>query len=224
VGFINVYLNGVLLGSADYTATNGTTVVLATGAAVGNLVTIESFQVSSVLNAIPATSGSILLSGSYVTGVLPHASLPTGSVLQVVLGTTNTSVTNTTTTYADTNLTATITPRFTTSKILISIVQVMYLYDTSSAIDGGAGLIIQRNSSTIYTPAANRDLLSFYAPTGLTRFDIGTNMPLQYLDSPASISALTYKTQAALATAGAGASVICNGSGYSTITLMEIAG
>jgi hypothetical protein len=62
VGFINVYLNGVLLGSADYTATNGTTVVLATGAAAGNLLTVESFLVSSVLNAIPNTAGSVLSS------------------------------------------------------------------------------------------------------------------------------------------------------------------
>jgi hypothetical protein len=59
VGFINVYRNGVLLGSADYTATNGTTVVLATGATSGDLVTVESFLVSSVLNAIPATTGSV---------------------------------------------------------------------------------------------------------------------------------------------------------------------
>ena len=146
-----------------------------------------------------------------------------GQILQVVNGTTNTSVTNTTVTYADTNLTATITPKFTTSKILILIVQNMYLYDTSSAIDGGAGLIIQRNSSTIYTPAPSKDFFAFYAPTGLTRFDIGTMIPLNYLDSPASTSALTYKTQFALATAGTGVSTICNGAGYSTITLMEIA-
>ena len=59
VGFINVYRNGVLLGSADYTATNGTTVVLTTGATSGDLVTVESFLVSSVLNAIPATAGSV---------------------------------------------------------------------------------------------------------------------------------------------------------------------
>jgi hypothetical protein len=59
VGFINVYRNGVLLGSADYTATNGTTVVLAVGATSGDLVTIESFQVSSVLNAIPASPASV---------------------------------------------------------------------------------------------------------------------------------------------------------------------
>ena len=78
VGFINVYLNGVLLGSADYTATNGTTVVLTTGASAGNLLTVESFLVSSVLNAIPNTAGSILLSGSVVTGTLPVANGGTG--------------------------------------------------------------------------------------------------------------------------------------------------
>ena len=59
VGFIQVYRNGVLLGSADYTATNGTTVVLTTGATAGDLVTTISFYVSSVLNAIPATAGSV---------------------------------------------------------------------------------------------------------------------------------------------------------------------
>jgi hypothetical protein len=59
VGFINVYRNGVLLGAADYTATNGTTVVLAVGATSGDLVTVESFQVSSVLNAIPNTPGAV---------------------------------------------------------------------------------------------------------------------------------------------------------------------
>jgi len=68
VGFINVYLNGVLLGSADYTATNGTTVVLATGAAAGNLVTVESFYVSSVLNAIPNSPASVQASNLNTTG------------------------------------------------------------------------------------------------------------------------------------------------------------
>jgi len=59
VGFIQVYRNGVLLGSADYTATNGTTVVLTTGATAGDLITTISFYVSSVLNAIPATANSV---------------------------------------------------------------------------------------------------------------------------------------------------------------------
>lgn len=59
VGFIEVYRNGVLLGSADYTASNGTTVVLAVGATAGDLVTVVGFYVSSVINAIPATTGSV---------------------------------------------------------------------------------------------------------------------------------------------------------------------
>lgn len=59
VGYLDVYRNGVLLGSADYTATNGTTVVLATGCVAGDLVETISFYVSSVLNAIPNTAGSI---------------------------------------------------------------------------------------------------------------------------------------------------------------------
>lgn len=59
VGFINVYRNGVRLGSADYTATNGTTVVLTSAAISGDLITIESFYVSSYLNAIPNTASSV---------------------------------------------------------------------------------------------------------------------------------------------------------------------
>ena len=59
VGFIAVYQNGVMLGSTDYTATNGTTVVLAVGALVNDLVSTESFYVSSVLNALPVTGGTI---------------------------------------------------------------------------------------------------------------------------------------------------------------------
>jgi hypothetical protein len=59
VGFIDVYRNGVMLGSADYTATSGLSVVLVNGCTVGDLVEVISFQVSSVLNAIPATAGSV---------------------------------------------------------------------------------------------------------------------------------------------------------------------
>ena len=59
VGYIDVYRNGVLLGSADYTATNGTTVVLNNGCTAGDLVETISFFVSSVLNAIPAVAGAV---------------------------------------------------------------------------------------------------------------------------------------------------------------------
>jgi len=202
-GFINVYRNGARLGSADYTATNGTTVVLATGATSGDLVTVESFLVSSVLNAIPNTANSISWSN-----------LPAGSVLQVVNATTGTQTSVSSTTFVDTTLTATITPKFATSKILVFVSQ------------NGAGhnqtntyLFFQllRNSTVIClfekqfaynSTAANH----FYATTG-------TN----YLDSPATTSAVTYKTQFNTQSGGLGYCQAYGGE-LSTMTLMEIAG
>lgn len=96
VGYLNVYMNGVLLGSADYTATNGTTVVLASGAVLGALITTESFYVSSVLNAIPATAGSV--GSSYIAndavgaaqiaaGAVGTSELADANVTQAKLGT-----------------------------------------------------------------------------------------------------------------------------------------
>jgi hypothetical protein len=74
VGFINVYRNGVMLGTADFTATSGTTVVLAAGATSGDLVTTESFYVSGVSNAIPAVAGAV--NTSYITdGAVTQAKL-----------------------------------------------------------------------------------------------------------------------------------------------------
>jgi hypothetical protein len=88
VGYIDVYRNGVRLAAADYTATNGTTVVLASGATAGDSVVTESFYVSSVLNAIPATAGAVnstyLAAGSVGTtqiaaGAVIPADLSTGA-------------------------------------------------------------------------------------------------------------------------------------------------
>ena len=41
--FLDVYLNGVKLASADYTATNGSDVVLASGAATGDILEVVAF-------------------------------------------------------------------------------------------------------------------------------------------------------------------------------------
>lgn len=65
VGYIDVYRNGSRLNSADYTASTGTTVVLAAACNAGDSVTTESFYVSSVLNAIPATAGAV--NSTYIT-------------------------------------------------------------------------------------------------------------------------------------------------------------
>ena len=42
VGYVQVYVNGVLLNASDYTATSGTAIVLAAAAAAGDIVDVIS--------------------------------------------------------------------------------------------------------------------------------------------------------------------------------------
>ena len=46
VNYVQVYVNGILLNSADYTATTGTTVVLATAASAGDIVDVVALNIS----------------------------------------------------------------------------------------------------------------------------------------------------------------------------------
>jgi hypothetical protein len=83
-GFIDVFRSGVRLGTSNYTATNGVTVTLNNPAAAGDLISIESFFVSSVLNAIPNVSGAISpalldISGQVGTGAIQ---IPSGTTAQ----------------------------------------------------------------------------------------------------------------------------------------------
>jgi len=49
---VNVYLNGILLDSEDYTASNGTSVVLDTGAAAGDTLTVTASGTSSITGTV----------------------------------------------------------------------------------------------------------------------------------------------------------------------------
>ena len=80
-GYIDVYRNGSKLGTADFTATNGTTVVLAAACNAGDLVQTVSFYVSSVLNAIPATAGAV--NSTYIAnGAVGSTQIAAGGVAQ----------------------------------------------------------------------------------------------------------------------------------------------
>lgn len=204
-GYINVYRNGVRLGSADYTATNGTTVVLASGATAGDIVTTESFLVSSVINAIPNTAGSV-----------GWTNLPSGSVLQVVNASYGTQVANSTSTYADSGLTASITPRFTNSKILVTATS-NGLEKSNGNNNNSVGLKLIRNSTELanYMRYAGwmNNTTSLITPSGV----------ITYLDSPATTSSVTYKVQFANEQNAAAVYIQSSGN-ISYITLMEIAG
>ena len=220
VGFINVYRNGVLLGSVDYTATNGTTVVLTTGATSGDLVTVESFLVSSVLNAIPATTGSVgstYLAGGAVLAANMGANgtwAPTGTVIQVVTANLTGAVSFTTATFTDLGLTANITPKFSNSKILV-MVTLMNVWKNNT--NTYYGLQIQRNGTAIQVVQS-----ALYTNSANERQDASNCFNIS--DLPNTTSAVTYKIQ--MRNEPAVGQIQVNGSNFGTsnITLMEIAG
>jgi hypothetical protein len=237
VGYIDVYRNGALLGSADFTATNGTTVVLANAASAGDLVETVSFYVSSVLNAIPATAGAVTnsyLLDSSITKAKMAASgawAPTGTVLQVVSTAKTDTFSTTSTSFTDvTGLSVSITPTSSSSTILV-LVQIGLL-----SINGTnrAALRIVRGSTAIDVgaTAGSRTLATTSFSTGGT--DIASQPAgMVFLDSPATTSATTYKVQAVLASSAdtlylnRNATDTDSSTFYrtaSTITVMEIAG
>jgi hypothetical protein len=70
VGFLEVYRNGARLGDADFTATNGTTVVLGTACNAGDIVTIVFFTLVSIANAMPQSGGTFTGNIAVPTGTL----------------------------------------------------------------------------------------------------------------------------------------------------------
>ena len=138
-----------------------------------------------------------------------------GVVLQVVNATYATQTTNSTTTYADTGITATITPKFSTSKILV-LINIGEAQKTAANANNDMSINLVRNGTQI---------VQLTQEALLTGTAIALNMPLslQYYDSPASTSALTYKCQFKNNDNNGASVQVQVSSVASTITLMEIA-
>ena len=145
-----------------------------------------------------------------------------GKVLQVVSATSNTSTTSTSTTWADTTLTATITPSAATSKILILTNQVFT--QSRSANNSEVGFRLLRGSTQIHgSTAASSPSASLYQATGSTVVQVNTYFNFSFVDSPNTTSATTYKTQQANYTSTNSSQVISQyNSEVSSIILMEI--
>ena len=159
------------------------------------------------------TDGHTLVAdSSTATGLAYAAPAGGGKVLQVINATYATQTASSSSTYADTGLTATITPSATNSKILVLVSQTGLLKISS---DTNIRLRLLRGAT---------ELIEFDRTAGETD-DSGWNgvggSSTCYLDSPNTTSATTYKTQ--FQSSGNTGSVFVNhGNCVSTITLMEI--
>jgi hypothetical protein len=119
-------------------------------------------------------------------------SLPTGSVIQVVNATYATQTTTTSTTYVDSGLSVSITPKFATSKILILTNGVCNYSRVLTNIDAGFGVQLVRGATSIY----NYSLAFYlYIQGASSTNDMFSQFCMNYLDSPATTSSTTYKLQ-----------------------------
>jgi len=134
-------------------------------------------------------------------------------VLQVVTGTTSTAVSNSTTTLADTGLTATITPSSTSSKILVFVAHNNNA-KSNGTTQNSLNLSLFRDASNIKTLT---NALGFTDTTLTSIFSANAI----HFDSPASVTALVYKTQFSNFQAAASVTVQAQ-SMPSSIILMEI--
>lgn len=170
--------------------------------ASGGSVTIEPTNTASNYTlTVPATTGTVLTNKT------------AGTVLQVVQATYATETSSSSSTYADTGLTASITPTSSTSKILVLVSQNGVDKRTGNTY---IGIKLLRSGSDIAAMSV------VAAATGDTSINnIGT-VSINYLDSPATTSSVTYKTQFS-SLANIAVSYVQKDNAVSTITLMEIA-
>ena len=168
-----------------------------------------------------------------VDRIVPVDGVPTGGgggIVQVVQASTNTSVSiNSYTAYVDTGLSATITPKFATSKIVVITNHQVY-----AASDGNNnfywGIRILRDSTTIFNPVQDSqgpfDFGQQAYGASTTRTWYARCITPEVLDSPNTTSAVTYKTQCRTYNASNNGTIYFQRNvttpGSSFITLMEI--
>ena len=184
-------------GMANVLTTTGDIIYSSSGTTAARLGIGSSAQVLTVASGIP----------SWAT---PAGG---GKVLQVVAATTTTNTSNSTSTFADTNLTATITPTLNTSKILVLVNQ-----------NGCTKNVAHANNALHIQVLRGATQIGITVNVGQTttalRFD-GMSVGFSILDAPATTSATTYKTQFKNDNNGASVSVQ-QFNDTSTIVLLEI--
>ncbi len=172
------------------------------------------------------------IAATQLTGTIAAAALPAGSVLQVVSATKTDTFSTTSATFVDvTGMSVTITPRSTSSTILVN-----FSVNRGASAAAISGFQILRGATAICIGDAagsrTRSTTGGYSGSGDAVSTLVTSSMI-FLDSPATTSATTYKIQ--VKSDGSGSTIYTNRAGgepdtaayvrtASTITVQEIQG
>ena len=168
--------------------------------------------INGTSDAITFPDATIQNTSAIVGGKVPYSVFPAGTVIQTVAANNTLSVTSlTSTSFITLGLQATITPKYSTSKIYV-MATFSGTQDNSDNVQ--SYISIFRNASDLKT--SGTCLAMYDTPGG----NVGFSFPISFYDSPASTSALTYAVYAKVSSSASQFRPIA---GTDTIVLMEIA-
>jgi hypothetical protein len=174
---------------------------------------VSQINQNSLASGVPSSVAGSIITGSQS---IPKAVLPTGSVLQVVQSSYNIRIASSSNSFADTGLSVSITPSSASSKILV-IGHQADCFKSSADNTNSIFLRLMRGASEILL-FADRALL-----TASSGQEMMMTIPFHFLDSPATTSVVTYKTQFRNTNSVSLVSVQQQSSSSSIIIAMEIA-
>jgi hypothetical protein len=179
--------------------TSGTAIAIA-GDTTGNLAFTTQAGANTI--TVPNSTGTIVTTGSPASG----------SIIQVV-GANNTmaSTTITSTSAVSLGLTASITPKFSTSKIYI---MATFSMTQDGSDNAQSSVYIYRSGSNLR--GGGTCLAMYDTPGG----DVGFSIPTSFYDSPATTSSISYTIYGSVSTSS---SQFRPRAGTDTIILMEVA-
>ena len=162
----------------------------------GDIITGTGTNTSAALTV--GADGTVLTADAASTGGVKWATVSGGGkILQVVQATTATETVIQSTSYTDSGLSGTITPSSSSSRILVLVTQPFSIGNSPDSGTFILGYQLHRkigsgSYSLIYNPSpSNNELMGIWNTVAYLN-----NVSLSYVDSPATTSAVTYKTMA----------------------------
>ena len=180
--------------------------IIKSAAGTGNKTLIQGQDQSGSNYAIQVNdAGATTLTNATITA----GTFPAGHILQVVQYSNTALVTSSSTDYVSAGLDKAITPSSTSSKVLITVTQVL---DQSAA--GRAARYALYKAGSLH--------VDFFGYSHASDSRIITHNSMMYLDSPATTSSVEYGLY--FKTFGSGAHIARYSGHLGTITLMEVSG